>query len=175
MTQFSGAVEAGLLGGLRVLLDLLDSAAAHAEQQGVDVGELLQAQLYPDMFPFWRQLHSAANVSRRCVDRLTGKELDDAGRPDVTIDALRAHLQQTIAYVKAADGAAIDATESAELSAKLARQAVTLTGRTYVSNFALPNFLFHVVTAYNILRHEGVALGKHGYLRPFVEQGATSA
>lgn len=175
MNDFAGAVRAGLVGGLEAMRHILGAAETHAKENGSEVGALLDAQLYPDMFPLWRQVPQACNVARRCVDRLSGKEINDPKRPEATLEALRSHLDETIAYVLEADPVAIAATEAEVLTAKLAKQPVSLTGRTYLSNFALPNLLFHVVTAYNILRSNGVSIGKHAYLRPIIEAGAPKA
>ena len=124
------------------------------------------------MFPFARQIVAATGVARRGVDRLSGKDPYSGDKPEHTLAALGAHLEATIAYVKQADAAKIDASEASELSARFGKKFATFTGRSYLATFALPNFLFHVVTAYNILRHNGVALGKHDYLRPLISQGA---
>lgn len=172
MDDFAAAVRAGLVGGLETMKALLDAAEAHAAEHDQDVDALLGAQLYVDMFPLWRQVPQACNVARRCVDRLTGKPIDDPKRPEATLPALRAHLEETIAYVRASDAVAITAAEGEVLTAKLAKAPVTLTGRTYLGNFAMPNLLFHVVTAYNILRSNGVKVGKHAYLRPLIDAGA---
>ena len=154
---------------------LLDTAEAHAAEHGLDIEALLEARLYDDMFPFWRQVPQACNVARRCVDRLSGTEIDDPKRPEPNLDALRVHLAETVAYIHASDSAAIGAIESELITAKLAKKPVTLTGRTYLGNFALPNQLFHIVTAYNILRSNGVKVGKHSYLRPLIDAGAPEA
>jgi hypothetical protein len=171
-TSFSRSVEAGLVGGLSALVAFLDKLAMHIEEQQVEADVLLQARLIPNMFTFAQQISSAASVARRTVDRLSGKELKRADKPEQTIDALREHLTATINYIEAADAGAIDGAEARALTAKLGKKSVTLCGRDYLATFALPNFLFHVVTAYNILRQNGVDLGKHDYLRPLVGRGA---
>ncbi|MEM9697108.1 MAG: DUF1993 domain-containing protein [Myxococcota bacterium] len=175
MDDFGNAVQAGLVGALETMKGLLDQAEAHAVEREDDVTTLLHAQLYSDMFPLWRQVPQACNVARRCVDRLTGKPIKDPPRPVAELAALRAQLDETIAYVRACDASTVAATEGEVLIAKLAKQPVRLTGRTYFGNFAMPNLLFHVVTAYNILRSRGVKVGKHAYLRPLIDAGAPVA
>ena len=172
MNDFAHTVDSSLVGALEVLLFLLDTAEAHIAEHELAPEELLEAQLFADMFPFWRQVASACNVARRTVDRLGGKEIHDPPRPQPNLATLRTHVHMTIAYVGDVDRAAVEATAVASLTAKLGKQPVELTGSTYLSNFALPNVLFHVVTAYNILRHRGVAVGKHGYLGPMISRAA---
>ena len=140
MNDFHSAVRAGLVGGLQTMKALLDAAEAHAAENKSAVDELLQAQLYPDMFPFWRQVPSGCNVARRCVDRLSGQPIHDPERPEPTLAALRAHVDETIASVQASDAAAIAATEGEVITAKLAKQrprpriyevGISYSGRTY--------------------------------------------
>jgi uncharacterized protein len=166
--SFSRAVRAGLVGALTTLKAIVDTAASHVETEGLDPEALLDARLFSDMFPFSRQIAAATGVARRSVDRLSGRDPQSGPKPEPGFDALRDHLDATIAYVQQAPSGPIDASEAAELTAKLGKEAKTFTGRTYLTTFALPNLLFHVVTAYNILRHHGVALGKHDYLGPLI-------
>lgn len=156
-----------LIGGLSGLKTILDKAVAHADARKIDERALLDARLYPDMFAFTRQIQVAADVARRGVDRLGGKEPSSVEDKETTFAELIARVESTIAYLKAAESGPIDQSEAREFSVELG-QKVDFTGRTYVMTFLIPNFLFHVSTAYNILRHNGVELGKRDFIAPFM-------
>jgi hypothetical protein len=156
-------------GGLSTLRALLDKAAAHAEAEGIEVSSLLGARLAPNMFDFTRQIQSAADVVRRGIDRLSNEDVTSVADEETTIDELRARIDSTLERLKAANVGAIDDSEDRKFDVALGKE-VTLpfTGRSYLLGFAIPNFLFHVTTAYDILRSQGVALGKRDYIAPFV-------
>jgi hypothetical protein len=168
-TSFSDTAVSAFVGGLTTLKSLVDKSASHAEDNRIEPQALLQARLFPDMFTFTSQIRAATDTARRGVARLSGKEPDSAEHPEATFAALSAYLEATIAYVEGSDRALIDASETREFNVPMGPE-VTLdfTGRSYMASFALPNFLFHVVTAYNILRHNGVEVGKRDYLSPFM-------
>jgi hypothetical protein len=168
-TSFSDSSVSAFVGGLTTLKTLVEKAAAHAEDKNIDPQVLLQARLFPDMFPFARQIYAATDSARRGVDRLVGKEPESAEQPETTFAALAEYLDTTIAYVESADRALIDASETREFTTPMGpKVTVDFTGRSYTTGFAFPNFLFHVVTAYNILRHNGIEVGKRDYLGPFI-------
>ncbi|GAB4568499.1 MAG: DUF1993 family protein [Haliangiales bacterium] len=152
------------LGSLKVVVD---KGAAHVEAKELDPRALLDARLYPDMFPFLRQIQVVSDVSRRGLDRLAGKEPSSTPDDETSFAELGARITATIEHIKGADRAAIDAAEDREIKIDLG-QPMTFTGRRYVQTFMMPNIMFHLTTAYNILRHNGVELGKRDYLTPFV-------
>jgi hypothetical protein len=128
---------------------------------------LLRARLFPDMHPFTRQVQNATDLARRSPERLVGREPSSAEDPAPSFDALSARVKQTREHVQGFDRAAFEGAESRAITLNIG-QTLELTGTSYALSFTLPNFLFHVTTAYDILRHNGVALGKRDYLGPFL-------
>lgn len=155
------------LGGLRQLSTLLDKAAAHTEAKKLEPDALMNSRLYPDMFTFTRQIQSAADVARRGTDRLVGNEASSVEDNESSLAQLAVRVKGTIEHVNAADRAAIDASIDREFTLDMG-VSLDFTGRTYVMRFAIPNFLFHCTTAYAILRHNGVEVGKRDYIAPFM-------
>jgi hypothetical protein len=119
------------------------------------------------MFTFTEQIQAATDTARRGTDRLADKEATSADDPAATIDGLSERVKATIEHVSACDRPAIDASLDRKFKVNMGVE-LDFTGRTYALGFALPNFLFHVTTAYDILRHKGVELGKREYIAPFL-------
>ena len=142
---------------------------AHAEAKGIEPRALLDARLFPDMLPFIRQIQIAADAARRGTDRLQGKEPASVPDNETTFAELKARLASSIESIQACDRAAVEASEDKKLILPLGpNRSHEFTGRSFLLGFSLPNFLFHVTTAYDILRHNGIELGKLDYLKPFV-------
>jgi hypothetical protein len=165
----SDLTKATFLGGLGTLQSVIDAAEKHAD--GDAVADLLKARLVDDMFDFVQQVQAATDTARRVTDRLAEREPTGMPDPERTLEALRERIAQTIAHIQAADEAAIDTAVDRVMTIDLGAGPMKFTGRSYFLGFAMPNFLFHVTTAYDILRHRGVELGKVDFIRPFV--GAT--
>ena len=162
-----------LIGGLGTLASILDKAASHAEAAGLEPGALLDAQLFPDMFSFKRQIQTATDTARRGVDRLAGQEPSSVDDDEATFADLSERVASTIAYLQRCDREALESAESRVLTVPIGpTETLDFTGRSFLMTFMLPNFIFHVVTAYDIMRHQGVVLGKRDYLGPFVAAGA---
>lgn len=166
--SLSDVVRTTFLGGLGELGALLDAAQALAGETSVDVAELLEARLADDMFTFAKQIQSATDTARRVTDRLAGTEASSRPDPEPTLAGLKARIDETIAHVRAADAAAVDASVDRAMKIDLGAGEMDFTGRSYALGFALPNFTFHVVTAYGILRHRGAPLGKVGFITPYM-------
>jgi len=148
------------LRGLNVLSGLLDKAAA----SGLDEAALMEARLAPDMKPFADQVRMAAFSARSCMARLSGQpwpKTDDA-EPDLA--ALKATVALSIAFIEGVDAASLDGAETRRIELRFPGVELDFKGAGYLTSFAIPNFYFHVSTAYAILRHQGVALGKRDYL-----------
>ena len=154
-----------LVGGLRGIASFLDKAVAYADAKKIEPRALLDARLYPDMFAFTRQIQIATDSARRGIDRLVGVEPSSVEDNEATFAELKARIEATIEHLERADRTAIDESENREFSVQLDRK-IDFTGRTFAMNFLVPNFLFHITTAYNILRHNGVELGKRDYIMP---------
>lgn len=142
----------------------LDKARAHAEARGFDPVNYLSLRLAPDMLPFAKQIQIASDGAKGCVARLAGVEIPKWDDNEATLDELRARLGRTIDYVQGFAPAQIDGNESREIVLQLRAGEVHFDGQRYLEHWALPNFYFHVTTAYALLRHAGVELGKSDYL-----------
>ena len=149
---------------LRNLSAILDKAQAHAEAKKIDPAALLAARLFPDMYPFTRQVQIACDNAKGAVARLANLELPKHEDTEQSIPELKARIAKTIAFIETAKPAQIDGSEDKDISLKLGPREVQWKGMHYLLGFALPNFYFHVTTAYDILRHNGVELGKRDFL-----------
>jgi hypothetical protein len=156
---------------LTTLSTLLDTAAAHAQGATPSTNELLQSKLAPDMFPFIKQVQLACDHAKAVAARLNGRQPPSLSDDDKTIEDLKAHIDKTIDILKAVKSEEVDGKEDVRGIA-LPYQSGTLGGFSYVFEYAIPNFYFHIVTAYAILRHKGVQIGKNDYLGslPFEDQ-----
>jgi hypothetical protein len=149
---------------LRNLGTLLDKAEAHAAAGGTDVPTMLEARLAPDMQSLTGQIQLASDAAKGGAARLAG--LQPPSFPDVekTLPELRERLAKTIAFVETIRPEQVDGGEDRQVVLPLPNKTFTFTGRSFLFDFSLPNFLFHVVTAYGLLRAQGVPLGKLDYL-----------
>jgi uncharacterized protein len=149
---------------LGALSKILDKAAAHCAAKKIDPAVLLAMRLAPDMFPFVKQVQLACDFAKNTVGRLTGeppKFPDD----EKSFEDLKARIAKTVDYVKGFKAAELDATEDKDVTFPIGpQQTMTLKGAQYLIGFALPNFYFHATTAYDILRHCGVEIGKRDFL-----------
>lgn len=127
---------------------------------------LLNARLAPDMFPLTRQVQIATDFAKGLVARLAGQEPPKYADTETTIDELKARIAKTIAYIKEFKPAQIDGSEEKDINITLGGQPRSFKGENYLVNFAMPNFYFHMTTAYAILRHNGLDIGKGDYMRP---------
>ena len=143
---------------------ILAKAAAHAEAKRIDPSVLVNGRLYPDMFPLARQVQIATDTAKGCGARLAGQEPPKYEDTEASFRELSARVRKTIAYLESLPAEAIDGSEERVITLKLRDTTVTFRGTAYLLNFVLPNFYFHVTTAYAILRHNGVELGKQDYL-----------
>ncbi|HEX4870153.1 MAG TPA: DUF1993 domain-containing protein [Moraxellaceae bacterium] len=151
---------------LNSLLGLLDKAEAHAADKGVAMDTLLNATLAPDMFNFIRQVQIATDHAKGCAARLSGQDIPRYEDTEKTADELRARIRRTLDFVASVTPAQCAGAEDKELKLVFPWATYDFTGRRYATYWALPNFFFHVTTAYDILRHKGVAVGKSDFLGP---------
>jgi hypothetical protein len=149
---------------LKNLSAILEKAQAHAEAKKIDPVVLLESRLYPDMFPLVRQVQIVSDNAKGAVARLAGVEVPKYEDTEETIADLRARLARTVDFVESIKPAQIDGSEANDIHLKLGPREVTWKGMQYLLGFALPNFYFHVVTAYDILRHNGVEVGKRDFI-----------
>lgn len=152
------------LRGLTVLSNLLAIGRTHAVDAGIDPARLLEARLAPDMMPLVAQIQRASDASKFTVARLTGVAAPAFDDRETTFDELQARIDATRAYIASVPAAAFEGSERREVVIKAGTFEKTFRGEDYLLGFALPNFYFHVTTAYGILRAQGVALGKRDFL-----------
>ncbi len=154
-----------LLRTLNNLDKILEKAQAYVEANtDIEEATLCKARLFPNMAPLTRQVQIASDAAKGAAARLSGSEVPSWADDESTLEELRERVKKTLDYVSgfSADDYA-EATER-DIHMQLGPYSVDFTGTTYISGFVLPNFYFHVTTAYNILRHNGLALGKLDYL-----------
>ena len=149
---------------LKNLSAILDKAQAHVEARKIDPAVLLASRLYPDMFPLIRQVQIASDNAKGAVARLAGVDVPKYEDTEQTLPELKARIARTIDFVSSFKPAQIDGSEDKNIHLKLGPLEVDWKGMQYLLGFALPNFYFHVVTAYDILRHNGLEIGKRDYI-----------
>lgn len=157
MYQSSIPVFTRMLGNLAAILD---KGAAHAEAKKFDAAVLVNSRLFPDMFPLSKQIQIATDMAKGCAARLAGMEPPKYDDSEATIADLTARIAKTIAYLNTFKPQQIDGSEEKTITLQMRSGALTFAGMQYLLNFVLPNFYFHVTTAYNLLRHAGVEIGK---------------
>ena len=151
--------------GLSALSALLDKAEAYAEAKRIDPTVLLNARLFPDMFAFTRHVQSACDQAKNGGARLAGVDPPRYEDNEKTIAELRTRIAKTVAFVKTLDAERIDTAADREITFPLGpNNKGHMRGADYLNHFALPNFYFHLTTAYDILRHCGVEIGKRDFL-----------
>jgi hypothetical protein len=151
---------------LAALSAILDKAAAHAAQRKIEPPVLLNTRLFPDMFPLIRQVQLAADFAKGAGARLAGIEVPKFADTESTLDELKARIAKTVDFLKTLKPAQIDGSEGRDITIPIAGQPQSFKGQPYLLHFALPNFFFHATTAYNILRHCGVEIGKRDFIGP---------
>jgi len=149
---------------LNNLAAVLDKGAAHAEARKIDPLVLINARLYPDMLPLVKQVQIASDGAKGAAARLAGQEAPKYEDAETTFADLKARIQKTISYLNTFKPEQIDGSEEKTITLQIRGNAVPFQGLAYLLNHATPNFYFHVTTAYDILRHNGVEIGKADYL-----------
>ncbi len=144
----------------------LEKGRAYAEANGLNPEELLQARLYPDMAPLTAQIQRASDTAKGAVVRLGGAEPVAMADDEATFNDLQARIAKTVKLLESASREAMEGKEEADVMLQAGQTQIAFKGRDYVLSFVLPNFFFHVTTAYDLLRHKGVPLAKPDYLGP---------
>ena len=161
MYQASVPRFANILGNL---LNILDKAQAHADARKIDGTVLTGDRLFPDMLPMTKQVQIACDAAKGVIARLSGVDAPVFDDNEKTLAELKARVASTIAYIQSVPAAQIDGTEDKEIIVKRGDKETHYKGMQFLLGHAVPNFYFHVATAYNILRHNGVDIGKRDYL-----------
>lgn len=149
------------LGNLRAVLE---KGAAHTEARKIDAAALTGFRLYPDMFPLSRQVQIATDMAKGAAARLGGVEVPRYEDTEITFADLIARIDKTVAFIKSVPQAGFENAEAREIVLKTPRGDLRFRGNDYLQYFVLPNLYFHSTTTYNILRHNGVELGKQDFL-----------
>ena len=146
---------------LVALSNVLDKGAAFAEAKKIDEKVLTGDRLAPDMFPLSRQVQIATDMAKAGVARLEIPAYEDT---ETSFAELKARIAKTLAFIESIPAAQIDGTEGKEIVLKMRAGDIAFTGERYLIGFVIPNLTFHCATAYNILRHNGVEIGKKDFL-----------
>jgi uncharacterized protein len=164
MSSASLPVFKAMLGNLS---HILDKAQAHAEVRKFDPVALLQFRLAPDMLPFTRQVQIACDAAKNGIARISDVPAPKMEDNESSFPELKARIQRTLDYLATVPAERLDGTENKDVTFPMGRDTMhTMKAEPYLMHRALPNFFFHVTTAYAILRHNGVELGKADYLGP---------
>lgn len=150
--------------GLKGLKGVLTKAQAQVEAKGWDPEALLKARLYPDMFPLIRQAQIATDFAKGCCARLAGEEVPAWDDTETSFAELIARVDRAIAYVEGLDPIAFAGAEDRDITLVRRGETSLVKGLAYLQTQAQPNFFFHLTTAYAVLRHSGVEVGKRDYL-----------
>ena len=149
---------------LNNLSGILDKAQAHVDARKLDPTALTAYRLFPDMLPMAKQVQIACDTAKGVVARLAGVEIPAYDDSEKTLAELKARIAKTIAFIQTVTPEQIDGTEDKAIVIKRGDKETHYKGMQFLLGHALPNFYFHVTTAYNILRHNGVEIGKRDYL-----------
>lgn len=152
------------LRGLGILGALIDRAEAHASSHGIPPSALISARLAPDMFTLAGQVQSASDAAKLCAARLAGVDRPSFADTEASFAELRQRIARTVAFLEGLAPAAIEPRAARPIPHRAGGAEQTITASAYLLQVALPNFWFHVTTAYDILRHNGVALRKADFL-----------
>lgn len=158
----------------RVLAQLdaiLDKAQNHAAARKIDPAALLTARLYPDMFTCTKQVQIVTDFCKGAPSRLAGREVPSWSDDEKTFGDLKARIARTRALMETFRPVDIDGSETKDITLKLSGASVKLKGQPYLVQFVLPNLYFHAATAYGILRHNGVEIGKMDFIGPVGSRG----
>src|SRR6266446_10021336 len=145
-------------------VNILDKAQAHVDAKKLDAAVLPNYRLFPDMLPMTTQVQIACDTAKGVVARLAGVQIPVFEDNEKTLADLKARIAKTVAYIQTLTPAQIDGTEDKEIVIKRGDKETRYSGMQFLLGHALPNFYFHVTTTYNILRHNGIEIGKRDYL-----------
>jgi hypothetical protein len=150
---------------LTALAAVLKKAESHVAEKNIDPNALLQARLFPDMFPLVRQVQIATDFSKGVTSRLAGADVPSWPDTEVTFADLQALIAKALAHIGSFDAAQFEGSENKEIVLRPGTpKEKKLVGSAYLHHYGLPQFYFHVTTAYAILRHNGVDIGKRDYM-----------
>lgn len=149
---------------LKNLTAILEKAEAHIQSNNISEADLLDGRLYPDMFEFKRQIQIATDHAKGCSARLSGTDIPSFADTETSIEALKARIAKTQDFIASLPAEKFEGGEERAIKLVFPWATFEFTGSRYLTYWALPNFFFHCTTAYDILRHKGVPLGKADFL-----------
>ncbi|WP_454782828.1 DUF1993 domain-containing protein [Legionella sp. WA2022007384] len=149
---------------LNNLLSILAKASQYAEAKKIDPAVLINARLAPDMFALARQIQIASDTAKGCGARLAEMEIPSYADTETTFAELHERITKTIQFLKSINKDKFNGCEDRQIVLKARGKDIHFTGQDYVLSFVIPNFYFHVTTAYDILRHNGLEIGKMDFL-----------
>ena len=153
-----------LIQRLKTLSAILKKGSMYAKAKGFGGDVLVNARLAPDMFPLSRQVQIATDMAKGAAGRLAGIDIPSYADTESSLPELQERIAKTIAFLKTVTPAQVDGTEEKLITLQLRAGSISLSGQSYLLDWALPNVYFHVTTAYNLMRHNGVELGKGDFL-----------
>jgi len=146
------------------LSKIIDKALAQAKTDNIPLASLLEARLAPDMIPFTGQIQIASDTAKGCAARLAGIEAPAMADTEKTFPELQQRIVKTIDFLKSIGADKLAGAEDRAITLKFPNGEMKFSGKDYLTTFALPNFYFHITTAYGLLRHKGITIGKMDYL-----------
>ena len=161
MYQASIPVFIHMLGNLA---KILDKAAAHAETKNIDPVIFINARLAPDMYSLNRQVQIATDMAKGCAARLAGIEVPSYADNESTFPELQARIAKTVSFLQSVSAEQINGSEERTVTLKMHGKEIGFLGQPYLLHYVLPNFYFHITTAYAILRHNGLEIGKMDFV-----------
>ncbi|MCA1442828.1 DUF1993 domain-containing protein [Ensifer sp. IC4062] len=164
LTMYKLSVPA-FIRGFSAISGLLDKAEAFASEKDVPLADFFEARLAPDMLPLSGQVQRASDTSKNAIGRLTTIETPRFPDEERSFAELRERITKTVAFLETVQPTDLEGSENREVTLSFPNLKVTFSGEDYLLKFVLPNFYFHVTTAYDILRHKGVPIGKADYIR----------
>jgi uncharacterized protein len=153
-----------LIHNMKAVGKFMRKAEKLCEDKKIDKSVMLGLRLAPDMFSLLRQVQLVTDFAKGCASRLAGVAVPSYADDETTFEGLQARLDKCVAFLESLDKASFDGAETREINLKMGGRDYTLSGQDYANNAALPNFYFHMATAYNILRGNGVELGKGDFI-----------
>lgn len=156
---------------LKALSEVLDKAEKHAAANKIEQPALLATRLYPNMWPLLRQVQVACDFAKGTAARLAGVDIPVFEDSETSLPELKARIARTLTFLATLKPEQIDGTEARRVTIRMGGNEVVFEGQPYLIHFALPNFYFHCTTAYDILRHTGLALAKRDFIGAVPGQG----
>jgi hypothetical protein len=149
---------------LTQLLHVMEKGIANAKARSFDPNVFVSLRLAPDMLPFSKQIQLTSDFAKNSMARLAGIDPPKFEDNEATMDELVARVKKTLDYITTVSASALEGSETRDIKIPLRDRTLEMKGLPFLQNWALPNFFFHYVTAYNLLRHNGVDIGKRDYL-----------